>query len=183
MRKWSRSGCRYTMTEGANRLTSRATSHANPGPSIPAAHLRAFVAGFGGLGYDTNALLEACAVDAAALDDPDALVPATSCDRFIRLALERRPLRNLGVRLAAATPPGTFPLLDYLALTSEDVGQAFTRVARYIRLTSAPLVIEINEKNDPVELRYATLNPNDRFSVEYSATLHVLRAREETDGR
>jgi AraC-like DNA-binding protein len=171
------------MTEGANRLTSRATFSADVGPPMPALQFRAFVDAFGRLGYDTPALLMSCGLQSADLTDPDGLVPYSACGDFFRRACEIRRMANLGVRLAAVTPTGAFPLLDYLALTSDDVGQAFTRVARYFRLANAPLLIDVCEEDEPVALRYLTIDPNDRFSVEYSATLHVLRVQEETDGR
>ena len=171
------------MTDGAKQLTSRATSSGGTGPFIPAQQFRAFVDAFERLGYHVDALLAAAGLRRTDLFDPDALVPSSACGDFIGRALHTRPLANIGVRLAAATPTGTFALLDYLALTSADVGEAFRRVAQYIRLASAPMAIEIAEDADPIELRYVLNNPNDRFSAEYGATLHVLRAREETGGR
>src|SRR5262245_36354110 len=127
------------MTDGANPLTSRATSPVDSRPPMPASQLRAFVDAFDTLGYDTAPLLTSCGLGRTTLDDPDALIPCAACGDFFARALAARPMANLGVRLAAVTPTGAFPLLDYLALTADDVGQAFTRVARYFRLTNAPM--------------------------------------------
>jgi len=171
------------MTEGANQLTSRATFAAGPRPPVAAPQFLAFVSAFERLGYDTEALLVACGLQKSALADPDGQIPCAECGRFIGRALAVRPMANPGVRLGAATPTGTFPLLDYLALSSDDVGQAFKQVARYLRLVSAPLLIEVYEDDDPARIQYFPIDPTDRFSIEYSVTLHVFRAREETDGR
>jgi hypothetical protein len=39
------------------------------------------------------------------------------------LALELRPMKNVGMRLATVTPFGAFPLIDYLIATSQSVGR------------------------------------------------------------
>ena len=49
-------------------------------------------------------------------------------------ASRARLLPNLGVRLATVTPNGSFPVLDYLAGTCDDVRQAFEQVAQYLHL-------------------------------------------------
>src|SRR5262245_47334673 len=107
------------MTERANRLTSRASFSADVGPPMSALQFRAFVDAFGRLGYDTAALLMASGLQGADLTDPDGLVPCSACGDFFGRARQMRPMANLGVRLAAVTPTGAFPLLDYLALTSD----------------------------------------------------------------
>lgn len=168
------------MTDGANRLTPRATFPADPRPPMPASQFRVFVEAFDRLGYDTTQLLRSCGVGRTTLADPDGLIPCSTSGDFIARALAARPMANVGVRLASVTPTGAFPLLDYLALTSDDVGQAFKRVARYFRLVNAPMLLDVCEGAEPVQLRYVTNTPHDTFSVEYSATLHVLRMREET---
>jgi hypothetical protein len=38
-------------------------------------------------------------------------------------ALEERPMKNAGMRLATVTPIGAFPLIDYLIVTSRNVGE------------------------------------------------------------
>jgi hypothetical protein len=67
-------------------------------------------------------------VSRADLDDPDNRVPATVWDPVFRRALEQRPMKNAGMRLATVTPIGAFPLIDYLILTSQNVGEGLTRL-------------------------------------------------------
>ena len=56
---------------------------------------------------------------------------------MFRRALEQRPMKNAGMRLATVTPLGAFPLIDYLIATSQSVGEGLTRLARYLRLAEA----------------------------------------------
>ena len=171
------------MTDGANRLTSRATL-ANPQSlTTPAGQFRAQVDAFAGLGYDVDRLLTGIGIRRAELDEPDALVPCEACGAFFARALDERPLKNLGVRLAAETPLGAFPLLDYLVLTCDTVGEGFAQLARHVRLTGAPFVLELRDEEDPVRVVYLCDSPAAHWGIEYSVTLSVLHFRKETEHR
>jgi len=79
------------------------------------------------------------------MDDPDARVP---CDRFgavIGRAMQERPMKNIGVRIATETPIGAFPLLDYLVLSSNSVGEGIKQLAHYFRLVGNPCTLEVHE--------------------------------------
>ena len=64
-------------------------------------------------------------------------------------AMRTRPLKNLGMKLAAETRIGAFPLLDYLIVTCESVAQGVNQLARYFRLNDAPYTLEIRANEDP----------------------------------
>jgi AraC-like DNA-binding protein len=82
--------------------------------------------------------------------------------------------------LAQVTPIGAFPLLDYLVLTSDTVGAAIHQLVRYLRLVGNPVVMDIDEREDPVRIEVrAGASP---FAVEYNAALMVCHLRAETDG-
>jgi Arabinose-binding domain of AraC transcription regulator, N-term len=57
------------------------------------------------------------------LDDPDARLPAPAWTALIEEATRQRSLPNLALRLAAEMPLGAFPLLDYVVVTSDTVGE------------------------------------------------------------
>ena len=58
--------------------------------------------------------------------------------QVFRRALEQRPMKNAGMRLATVTPFGAFPLIDYLIATSQNVGEGLARLfGRYLRLAEA----------------------------------------------
>ena len=171
------------MTAGANQMTSRATTTTEGGPPSPAGQVRAFVDAFERLGCEVEPILAAVGLRRSALDDPDALIPCAQVGGFMSRASRARFLPNLGVRLATVTPNGSFPVLDYLAGTCDDVRQAFEQVAQYLHLGGAPVSIDVSEDEDPVRVRYLPHPPAGRFAIEYTVTLHVFRLRDETDNR
>src|SRR4030095_11005342 len=157
------------MTDGANRLTPRATFPADPRPPMPASQFRAFVEAFDRLGYETTQLLRSCGVGRTTLADPDGLIPCSTSGDFFARALAARPMANAGVRLASVTATGAFSLLDYVALTPDDVGQAFKRVARCFRLVNAPMLLDVCEDEEPVQPRDVTSTPPDTVSIADTA--------------
>ena len=171
------------MTSGAKVLTSRATAplSAPAPPPIGAGIVSAFVASFERLGYDTKTLLTGVGVDAALLRNPDALIPCQQFGALICAAQSARPMRNLMLHLAAATPIGAFPLLDYLILTSGTVGEGLTQLARFLRLFGNATQVGVHLDESPP--RVTLDHPGNASSVEFTAVLAVLHLREETEGR
>src|SRR4029453_3029199 len=107
------------MTANANSLTARATPD---GSNFPSGRGRAVLEALGRLGYDVPRLAaEGAPPGPADLDDLDSLAVCNAVPAILELALRTRPLPNAGVRLAAATPLGAYPLIDYLIVTSENV--------------------------------------------------------------
>jgi AraC-like DNA-binding protein len=171
------------MMAGANVLTARATNRRLTGSLTPVGQFRAFLHAFDRLGYDVNRLLGESGVRRSDIDQPDAFLPPETCAAFFARALQERPLKNLGVRLAAVTPLGAFPLLDYLVLSSEDVGDAFSQLARHLRVTGAPFVLEVHDDEDPIRVVYLDACAQAAWGIEYSLTLNVLHLRQETEER
>ena len=87
--------------------------------------------------------------------------------------MRERPLKNVGLHLAAQTPIGAMGLLDYLIVTSDTVGHGFQQLARYLRLlTGAPFLLELREDQDPILAVYH-VDSSATFGVEYSIALTV----------
>lgn len=168
------------MTADANRLTRRAAGAADDGTTSPV-QLRVFSDGLERLGYDVAALLAEAGVRRADLDDPDVRIPCVAFDRVVGGALAQRRAANLGARLAAQTPMGTHPLLDYLVVTSDTVGEGLAQLARYFRLTAAPADILISDDEDPI--RVIVRGAGHPFTAEYTSSLIVHHLRSETQGR
>jgi AraC-like DNA-binding protein len=171
------------MTEGANRLAARATSPDAGARPTPAVQVRAFVDAFERLGYEVDALLDSIGLRRADLDDADRLIPCAAMGALFGRAQQMRPLKNLWTRLAAETPLGAFPLLDYLVVTSDSVGAGLRQLARYFRLVGVPCEIDIRDDETPIRIVYVSHGGVDPFSVEYGVTLDVLHLRAETDNR
>jgi AraC-like DNA-binding protein len=170
------------VTARVKELTLRA-SRESPGspPTQPVRDLRAFLDALGRLGYDAADLLAAAGLKPSDLEDPDGHVPCAATGALICRAQERRPLSNMSLRLALETPLGAFPLLDYLVVSSDTVGEAFGQLARYLRITASPVVLEIFADEDPV--RVVASSPGIPFAVEHLLALSVLHLGKETDGR
>jgi len=153
-------------------------------PSVatqPPLQLRAYVDALHALGYDVASLLAETGIRRADLDHPDRLVPCTAVDHVVLAALQQRRVPNLGARLAAATPMGTYPLLDYLVLTTDTVGDALVQLARYFHVVEAPIDVTVLEEGDSarvlVEIR---MNPALLdFTAQYTCAMLVLKLRAE----
>jgi hypothetical protein len=123
------------MTTRADRLTKRAKPSGQLGSSRvshPASSARVFVDALERLGYCMEPLLADAGIRRAELNDPDGRIPVGAWAPTFRRALEQRPMKNAGMRLATATPFGAFPLIDYVVATSQSVGEGLTRLARYL---------------------------------------------------
>jgi len=146
------------MTTSANQLTLRATSSsadATPAPLQPPLQLRAFIDAFEQLGFDAHSLLAAAGLRRADLSDPDALIPCTALEQVFRAAAQQRCVPNLGAQLAAVTPIGAYPLLDYLILTTDNVEGALEQLVRYFHIVDSPIVLSLLDKQDIVYLQLA----------------------------
>jgi AraC-like DNA-binding protein len=147
-------------------------------PSFTAGSTRALLVALGRLGHDVPALLRAAGLSSAALEDPDALVPCATIGAVFGIAQGRRPIPDLCLRLAQETPLGAFPLLDYLIVTSETVGEGLRRFARHAFLAGGPIEIEIRETERPIRVLFEIAGGDAEYTVALSA-LHLSR---EADG-
>jgi AraC-like DNA-binding protein len=146
--------------------------------SYPASSARIFVDAFERLGYPMEPLLADVGISRADLDDPDARIPVSAWAPMFRRALELRPMKNAGVRLATVTPIGAFPLIDYFVTTSRDVHEALARLGRYLPLVEPRSIPYVHEEEDPI--RVSLEGSDTPFSAEFMVTLNVLHLREQT---
>jgi AraC-like DNA-binding protein len=163
-----------------NPLTGDDKARVEGTPNFPINDLKVFLAGFARLGYKPEALLARAGLSDLEMEDPDVYIP---CDRFgtvIGCAMRERPLKNVGVKIAAETPIGSFPLLDYLAVTSNTVGEAVKQLTHYFRIVVTPITLEVREDESPI--RWVIRAPS-AISVEFSVALDIFHLRAETEGR
>jgi AraC-like DNA-binding protein len=172
MAEWCAAGAILTMTARANVLTDRAT--------LPAHALGVFVDCLRVLGYDTAPLLGAAGLSAEDLSDPDGQVPCESYGTILGRAQQQRFTSNLALALAQVTPLGAWPLLDYLVVTADTVGDGIRQLARYFRVVGDPVFITVRDAADPIRVELSGSAP---FAVEYNAALMVRHLRAETEGR
>lgn len=170
------------MTARANSVTERATKPAGNAGWVwtaPTSDFRALMDAFGRLGYNVEALLASAGVRDTDLDDPDGRVPCEAYGAVVSRAQQERFTPNLALEVARMTPMGAYPLLDYLVLSCDSVGEAYRQLARYFRLVS-PCVLEIQDAEDPVRV---VMPGGDRFGSEYTLPLSIFHLRRETGNR
>jgi AraC-like DNA-binding protein len=166
------------MTGGVNPLTMPATQAA--APTLASGAVRPIFEGLVSLGHDRARLLAASGLTPAPLADPDARLPCSAWDALLAYAQRERPRPNLPLDLAAVTPIGAYPLIDYLVLSSGTVGEGLTRLGRYYRLIGGGGTLEVRDTNDLVEVRTECPIP---FIAEYSVALTLLHLARESEGR
>jgi AraC-like DNA-binding protein len=178
----SHEGGSAAMAARADRLTVGATNQVlSVRSSYPASSARIFVDALERLGYTMEALLADVGISRADLDDPDARIPVRAWGPMFRRALEQRPMKNAGMRLAAVTPIGAFPLIDYFVMTSQDVHEALTRLGRYLPLVEPRSIPYVHEEEDPIRVSFE--GSDTPLSAEFMVTLNVLHLREQTGDR
>jgi AraC-like DNA-binding protein len=170
------------MTARAKRLTNGARTQQSRRVSttIGGHNVRAFVNALERLGYNVESLLAQAMVNRSDLDDPDARIRCDAMPAIVRAAMTERPLSNLGARMAAETPIGAFPLIDYLVVTSETVAAGLAQLARYFRLADAGYTMDVRDDGDPV--RVVLENAQGAFVVTYGLGLIVVHLRREVEG-
>ena len=171
------------MTRNANSLTKRATPSASAGTTwtMPARDLRVTMTGLERLGYDCGPLLAAAGLSGIDFDDPDGRVSCESFGQLLARAQQSRFTPNLALELARLTPIGSYPLLDYLILTSDTVAAGVRQLGCYRELVGDPSTITVDDTVDPIRVEM-TGRPSP-FSAEYIGSLMVLHFHKETDGR
>jgi AraC-like DNA-binding protein len=131
------------------------------------------------LGYDLDGLLAAAGLQRTDVEDPEAYVSSSACARVFARARQERRVRNLALQLALHTPVGTTPLLDYLIVSSDSVGQGLQRLARYLRLINPAIGVAVNDTDDPADV--VVDSGGDPFGAELTVAMSVLRFTRETD--
>jgi AraC-like DNA-binding protein len=127
-----------------------------------------------------DALLAAARLQHADLENPDARVSCDAYGAVLTRVQHDRFTPNLALELARVTPLGAWPLIDYLVVTADTVEAGIRQLARYIRITGAPLSIDVRDEVEPIRVELTA--PAAPFAIEFDAALMVLRFREETQG-
>jgi len=172
------------MTARDNPVTGRATT----GPPIPQSgdvhevrEVRGMLRTIEQLGYDFDALLAAAGLRREDVENPDAYISPRACAAVFAHANEERRMPNLALQLALHTPIGANPLLDYLIVSAETVGDGLDRLVRYLRLVNRSLRVVLSDKSSPA--RVVVVRSPGPFEAELTVSLSVIRFARETDGQ
>jgi len=142
--------------------------------------VRGMLSALESLGFDLDALLAAAGLRRRDVVDPDAYLSPAACATVFLRAQEERRVKNLALHVAGRTPIGANPLLDYLIVCSDSVGQGIERLSRYLRLVNAGVRMGVlDDAEDPVRV---VIEAGSAFETELSVSLSVLRFRQEAEG-
>jgi AraC-like DNA-binding protein len=183
------------MTTRAKPLTTRATTPRSRPPITPAEGSRPLDPNFTfasqlvrpvavaleRLGLDAGALMARAGLARTLLDDPDGRIPCFEYGALLALAQQELPSESLALRLAQVTPIGAYPLVDYLVLSSETVGEGMRRLSRYHRLVNETTPLTLYEHEDPIRVDVGAAGIP--FGAEYGIAISLLHLRRESDGR
>jgi len=170
------------MTPRDNRVTGAATKTPSAPPSDEvhaAGEVRGMLRVLEQLGYDLDALLASAGLQRRDVADPDALLPSSACATVFENAHRERRVRNLALQLAQRTPVGTNPLLDYLIVSSDSVGQGLERLTRYLALVNPSVSLTVRPERGGV--RVVVERAQTPFFTELTVSLSVIRFIRETD--
>jgi AraC-like DNA-binding protein len=171
------------MTSHDNRVTRRATP-ARFTSSVEEPHetreIRGMLRVLSQLGFDLDALLATAGLRRVDVENPDAVIAPSACAAVFTAAQKERRVPNLALQLAIHTPVGTTPLLDYLIVCSDSVGQGLHRLTRYLRLVNPGVHLAVDESADPVRL--VVERTLGGFEAELTVALSILRIRREAGG-
>ncbi len=171
------------MTARATPLALRATPSSTPPPPAgstwsTARDLLVLANGLERLGYRADELLASVGLRRAELEAPDVWLPCDTYGKVVASAQRVRYTSNLMLRVAAAAPPGSYPLLEYIIATSDTVEHGLSQMERYLQLVLNPAAFTLERDAGTLRVRTAA----SPLGAEFLVALTVLRLRDCTDG-
>jgi AraC-like DNA-binding protein len=145
----------------------------NPGTAMSAISVRVFqlvLAGAAAQGVPPPALIDAVGIDPADLADPDGRLPRALETRLWHEAVRLTGDDGFGLHLSEQLPVDGLGAIGFAVRSSATLGDAYARVARYMRIVASGPRLEIVREDDVVRLRHRP--PDDppapsRHAVEF----------------
>ncbi len=144
---------------------------------LPAATVRAVLAGFRALGLDAEAIRAGAGLAAEELAPVDALVPPERFGQLWVEAARRAPREELVTEVGLAIPYGAFGAIDYLAGSSPTVSAAFHALAAHFRQVAQGVKLELAEGGPGGEVRLLNVSPDVDAALSDEFTLAVFVGR------
>lgn len=132
-----------------------------------------------GAGIKLMPLLARVGLTAQQIDDPDHRIPVRSQVAFLEAAASALNDDFLGLTLAEKFDCRDLGLLYYVMASSDTLGSALKRAARYSRITNEAVVLEYREGREPIlRLTYSGVPRHvDRHQIEFCIIALVRVAR------
>ena len=146
-------------------------------PTVSGAYLRLFTAAAETRGLDVRPIFAATGIDHAVLEKPGARVCANAMKEAWTRTTRRLCDPQFGLTFADSFPLGASSLMDYLVMSSADVGDAIGRVARYAPLMSDAERLVLSVHGGEARFRCQSENAMPHIP-EMIVGLFLRRARE-----
>jgi len=148
-----------------------------PTPTVSSESLRVLAAGAEARGLDVAPIFAASGIDPAILGRRGARVGAGPVAEAWRRVNRRFRDQQFPLTICEALPLGAVSPLDYLVLSSADVGTGLAQIARYAPLLSDTEILTLIVNGSEAHIRY-----HNRFEVPYAIEMivgiFVRRARD-----
>jgi AraC-like DNA-binding protein/transcriptional regulator with XRE-family HTH domain len=153
-------------------------------PTVQAGLTRLAAAKLRKAGLRLEPLLSRTGVTREQLDDPEQRISAQAQIAFLEAAAEEIGDDTLGLTLAREFEPQDLGLLYYVLASSQTLGDALKRGARYSQITNEAVVFDYREAREPYQqLSYAGIPRHaDRHQMEF-CVLGVVRLYRLLTGR
>jgi AraC-like DNA-binding protein len=154
-----------------------AASAAAPPPTVSSEYLRVFATGAEARGLHVQPIFAASGIDDGILGRPGARVGVGAAVEAWQRCTNRLGDPLFGLTLGETLPVGAISRLDFLVLSSANVGDALTRIARYAPLMANTERLSLTVEGDEARFQYHNEN-NIPYGIEMIVGMFAMRARE-----
>ncbi|MBO0912735.1 MAG: AraC family transcriptional regulator, partial [Acidobacteria bacterium] len=135
-------------------------------------------------GIEMRPLLRKAGLTGQQIRDPNSRVTVDHQIRFLNLAAAALRDEFLGFHLAQSPDLRALGLLYYVPASSETLGEALQRLARYVAMANEGLFLEYHEGRDiKLKLGYVGVSRySDRHQIEFCLTVLIRLCRQLTGG-
>jgi AraC-like DNA-binding protein len=155
--------------EGASALARTTT--------VSSEYLRLFTVGAEARGLDVQPIFAASGIDSAILGRRGARVRVGAAVEAWHRSTKRLGDPLFGLTLGEKLPMGAMTLLDYLVMSSANVGDAVARIARYAPLMADSERLALTVQGDEARFRYHN-DTNIPCAIEMIVGMFMMRARD-----
>lgn len=145
---------RACLGQGRAALCSAFVTSRSPGPTVSARALLPVVGFASRIRPEGASLWQRVGLDPSVATQPDARYPITKLLELLEAAVECTGDAQLGLHIAESASPKRFDLLNYIFTHSADVRETLSRARRYLRLWNEGFVLEQEESEGQVHMRF-----------------------------
>jgi AraC-like DNA-binding protein len=152
-------------------------SAVEPAHTVSSEYLRVFTAGAEARGLDVQPIFAASGIDSAILGRRGARVGGGAAIEAWQRSTKRMGDPLFGLTLGERMPLGAMNMLDYLVISSANIGDAVGRVARYAPLMATSERLSLTVEGDEAHFQYHNV-ANIPYAIEMIVGMFAQRARD-----